>query len=106
MQYHTPIVYASSSREPYRTCPMGNLQSIKNMVVDVCIYLTTHLLVFVIMDLSNGHTRQVKRIAIIGAGATGLVQLKNLLDVLSRPEVEYELEVVVFESKSEVGGVW
>lgn len=50
--------------------------------------------------------KSTKRIAIIGAGATGMVQLKNLLDIFSRPEVEYELEVVVFESKPEVGGVW
>lgn len=50
--------------------------------------------------------RPTKRIAIVGAGATGMVQLKNLLDVFGRPEVEYDLEVVVFESKSEVGGVW
>ena len=50
--------------------------------------------------------KPTKKIAIIGAGATGMVQLKNLVEVFSRPEVEYGLEVVVFESKSEVGGVW
>jgi cation diffusion facilitator CzcD-associated flavoprotein CzcO len=50
--------------------------------------------------------KPVKRIAIIGAGATGLVQLKNLLDVFSRPGVGHDLDVVVFEIKSEVGGVW
>lgn len=51
-------------------------------------------------------TRPTKRIAIIGAGSSGMVQLKNLLEVFRRPEVKYELDVVVFESKPEVGGVW
>ena len=85
---------------------MGNLQSIKIMVIDILLVSLTHLVVSVNMEPSNGHRRPLKRIAIIGAGATGMVQLKNLLDVFSRPEVEYELEVVVFESKSQVGGVW
>lgn len=51
-------------------------------------------------------TRQTKRIAVIGAGATGLVQLKNLLDVARRPEVGYQLLVTVYEGKPGVGGVW
>jgi protoporphyrinogen oxidase len=46
------------------------------------------------------------RLAIIGAGSAGLTQLKNALEVFARPEVKTELEVVVFESKTEVGGVW
>lgn len=51
-------------------------------------------------------SKQKKRISIIGAGASGLVQLKNLLDVFARPDVQDELEVVVFEAKEDVGGVW
>jgi hypothetical protein len=47
-----------------------------------------------------------RRIAIIGAGSSGLAQLKQLLDAFSRPGVESRLEVVVFESRSEIGGVW
>lgn len=55
-------------------------------------------------------TRQTKttRVGIIGAGASGLAQLKQLLEAFSRPEVKArtELEVIVIEKQSEVGGVW
>ncbi len=50
------------------------------------------------------------RVAIIGAGASGLVQLKQLLDAFNREDVRRQgknkLEVVCFEKSTEVGGVW
>ena len=49
---------------------------------------------------------EVTRIAIVGAGSSGLAQLKQLLDAFSRPEVTDRLEVVVYESRGEIGGVW
>jgi cation diffusion facilitator CzcD-associated flavoprotein CzcO len=51
-------------------------------------------------------TKPIKKIAIIGAGPTGLAQLKNLLEVSKSPKAKYELQVKVFESKPDVGGVW
>jgi cation diffusion facilitator CzcD-associated flavoprotein CzcO len=53
-------------------------------------------------------TRHTTRVAIIGAGATGLAQLKQLIEAFSRVSVRARthLEVVVFEGKNEVGGVW
>jgi cation diffusion facilitator CzcD-associated flavoprotein CzcO len=55
-----------------------------------------------------GEDLPVTRVAIIGAGASGLTQLKQLLDAFARPEVRKRtrLEVVVFETKRDVGGVW
>lgn len=46
------------------------------------------------------------RIAIIGAGASGLSALKYALEVFGRDDVNDELEVCVFEKQLEVGGVW
>lgn len=53
-------------------------------------------------------TRQIVRVGIIGAGASGLTQLKQLLEAFGRPEVKNrtDLEVVVFDKQAEVGGVW
>ena len=51
-------------------------------------------------------SKTVTRIAIIGAGSSGLAQLKQLLDAFARPHVSTQLEVVLFESRSEIGGVW
>jgi cation diffusion facilitator CzcD-associated flavoprotein CzcO len=51
-------------------------------------------------------TRPTKRVAIIGSGPTGLAQLKNILDTRKLEHRAYELEVVVYESKPDVGGVW
>jgi len=48
----------------------------------------------------------VQRIAIIGAGSSGLAQLKQLLDAFSRPQGTCRLKITVFESRSEIGGVW
>ena len=51
----------------------------------------------------------IVRVAIIGAGASGLVQLKQLLDAFNRADVKRRgkrLEVVCFEKSREVGGVW
>lgn len=51
-------------------------------------------------------TKPIKKVAIIGAGPTGLAQLKNLLEVSKLPKSKYELQVKVYESKPDVGGVW
>jgi cation diffusion facilitator CzcD-associated flavoprotein CzcO len=51
-------------------------------------------------------TKPIKKVAIIGAGPTGLAQLKNLLEVSKSPKAKYELQVKIFESKPDVGGVW
>jgi cation diffusion facilitator CzcD-associated flavoprotein CzcO len=51
-------------------------------------------------------TKPIKKVAIIGAGPTGLAQLKNLLEVSKSPKAKYELQVRIFESKPDVGGVW
>ena len=45
-------------------------------------------------------------VAIIGAGASGLAQLKQLIDAFSRPNVKSRLKVTVFEKRDQVGGVW
>ncbi|ORX36263.1 hypothetical protein BD324DRAFT_628099 [Kockovaella imperatae] len=45
------------------------------------------------------------RVAVIGAGASGLAQLKQLLDAFARPNTP-QLDVVVYESQREVGGTW
>lgn len=50
--------------------------------------------------------KSITRIAIIGAGATGLTQLKQLLDAFGREEVQSELEVTLFEARDQVGGTW
>ncbi|ORY27654.1 hypothetical protein BCR39DRAFT_537734 [Naematelia encephala] len=46
------------------------------------------------------------RVAIIGGGASGLVQLKQLLDTFARRDVTRKLEVILYESRSEIGGTW
>jgi cation diffusion facilitator CzcD-associated flavoprotein CzcO len=51
-------------------------------------------------------TKPIRKVAIIGAGPTGLAQLKNLLEVSKLPNAKYELQVKMFESKPDVGGVW
>jgi cation diffusion facilitator CzcD-associated flavoprotein CzcO len=50
----------------------------------------------------------VTRVAIIGAGSSGLATLKQVVDAFARPEVKQRtsLDVVVYEAKSDVGGVW
>jgi cation diffusion facilitator CzcD-associated flavoprotein CzcO len=51
-------------------------------------------------------TKPIKKVAIIGAGPTGLAQLKNLLEVSKSSKAKCELQVKIFESKPDVGGVW
>jgi cation diffusion facilitator CzcD-associated flavoprotein CzcO len=46
------------------------------------------------------------RIAVIGAGSAGLAQIKQILDAFSRPGVEKQLELVAFETRDDVGGLW
>lgn len=47
----------------------------------------------------------VPRIAIIGAGAAGLAQAKQVLDAFRTSE-GLEVDLVVFEARRDVGGVW
>lgn len=51
----------------------------------------------------------VVRVAVIGAGASGLSQIKQLRDAFNREDVKASgktLEVVCYEKGREVGGVW
>ncbi|KAJ9105026.1 hypothetical protein QFC19_003657 [Naganishia cerealis] len=50
-------------------------------------------------------TPSTKRVAVIGAGAAGLVQAKQVLDAF-RSSAGQGVELVVFESRKDVGGVW
>ncbi|RXK41849.1 hypothetical protein M231_00848 [Tremella mesenterica] len=58
--------------------------------------------------MPQGGFKNKKRIAVIGLGAAGLCSLKQIKDAFSRSEVveREEVEVVGFESNSDVGGVW
>ncbi|WWD16875.1 hypothetical protein CI109_101307 [Kwoniella shandongensis] len=56
-------------------------------------------------DLPSSST-DTTRIAIVGAGSSGLAQLEQLLEVWARDEVKTKLEVVVYEAREDVGGVW
>lgn len=51
-------------------------------------------------------TQTFVRIAVIGAGSAGLAQIKQCLDAFRRPEVKHRLELVAFEPRSDVGGLW
>lgn len=53
-------------------------------------------------------TASRKRIAIIGAGAAGLAQAKQVLDAFrtSSSGLQDGVDLVVFESRNDVGGVW
>jgi malic enzyme len=48
------------------------------------------------------------RIGVIGVGSAGLAALKQAVDAFSRPEVvkRVKLELVGFETRAEVGGLW
>ncbi|WVQ74674.1 hypothetical protein IAR50_004278 [Cryptococcus sp. DSM 104548] len=50
--------------------------------------------------------KPVTRVAVIGAGAAGLAQLQQLQEAWQRDNVHSKLEVVAFETKEDVGGVW
>ena len=49
-------------------------------------------------------TKATTRVAVIGAGATGLTQLKQLVDAYKRPNVTSQLQVVMYESRNAIGG--
>ncbi|KAG7548997.1 hypothetical protein FFLO_03110 [Filobasidium floriforme] len=51
-------------------------------------------------------TRPVKRIAVIGAGAAGIAQAKEILEAFQHGKSEFRVDLVVFESRSKIGGVW
>ncbi|KAJ9112081.1 hypothetical protein QFC22_006380 [Naganishia vaughanmartiniae] len=55
--------------------------------------------------MTNPTTPMRKRIAVIGAGAAGLAQAKQVLDAF-RTHDGVAVELVVFESRTDVGGVW
>ena len=46
-----------------------------------------------------------KRIAIVGAGTGGIVMLKTLLDDLPK-DITRTWEIVLFEQRDDVGGIW
>ncbi|ODN83922.1 hypothetical protein L198_07619 [Cryptococcus wingfieldii CBS 7118] len=50
--------------------------------------------------------KPVTRVAVIGAGAAGLAQLQQLQEAWERGNVQSKLELVAFETKEDVGGVW
>lgn len=50
-------------------------------------------------------TMPLPRIAVIGAGAAGLAQAKQVLDAFRIPQGP-GVELVVFEARRDVGGVW
>ena len=58
------------------------------------------------MTISTPSTRPTKRIAVIGAGAAGLAQAKEILQAFQSGESGYGVELVVYESRSQIGGVW
>ncbi|GHJ89020.1 hypothetical protein NliqN6_5422 [Naganishia liquefaciens] len=47
-----------------------------------------------------------KRIAVIGAGAAGLAQAKQILDAFTSPAGLLQVELVIYEARNDVGGVW
>ena len=51
---------------------------------------------------------QTVRIGVIGVGSAGLAALKQAVDAFNRPEVvkRVKLDLVGFETRSEVGGLW
>ena len=46
-----------------------------------------------------------KRIAIVGGGTGGIVMLKTLVDDLPR-DITRTWEIVLFEQRDNVGGIW
>ena len=46
-----------------------------------------------------------KRIAIVGGGTSGIVMLKTLIDDLPK-DVTRTWEIVLFEQRDDVGGIW
>jgi cation diffusion facilitator CzcD-associated flavoprotein CzcO len=52
--------------------------------------------------------KRVVRVAVIGIGSAGLAQLKQLKEAYARPAIadDVELELVGFESRADVGGIW
>lgn len=65
------------------------------------------LLQFISMTM-EADPRPVVRVAVIGLGAAGVAQVAQLLGAFARPEVSQRvrLEVVGFEARDTVGGVW
>lgn len=54
--------------------------------------------------LSSSSKRPAKSIAIVGAGSGGLAILKTIFDL--PPDVRRDWEVVLYEQRRDVGGVW
>jgi cation diffusion facilitator CzcD-associated flavoprotein CzcO len=51
-------------------------------------------------------TRPVKRIAVVGGGAAGVAQAKEILAAFRPGVSDYKVELVVYESRNDIGGVW
>ena len=50
-------------------------------------------------------TEQVKRVAIIGAGTSGLAALKTFVHDIPKPDGQ-RWEIEVFEQRNGLGGIW
>lgn len=59
-----------------------------------------------VLGFKQPDNRPVKRIAIIGAGSSGIAQAKQVLDAFAYGKSEYKADIVVFEAKEKIGGVW
>ena len=46
-----------------------------------------------------------KRVAIVGGGTSGIVMLKTLIDDLPK-DVTRTWEIVLFEQRDDIGGIW
>lgn len=71
--------------------------------------LVLHLLQFQLPphlpDVSSTAHVPGKRIAIVGGGTGGIVMLKTLVDDLPN-DVTRTWEIVLFEQRDDVGGIW
>ena len=56
-------------------------------------------------DVSPATDVPDKRIAIVGGGTSGIVMLKTLVEDLPK-DVTRTWEIVLFEQRNEVGGIW
>ncbi|KAL1407807.1 monooxygenase [Vanrija albida] len=58
--------------------------------------------------MADADTRALTRIAVIGAGASGLAQIAQLKEIYGRDAVaaETRVEIVGFEARDGVGGIW
>jgi cation diffusion facilitator CzcD-associated flavoprotein CzcO len=51
-------------------------------------------------------SRPIKRIAVIGGGAAGVAQAKEILDAFRPGMSDYQVSLTVYEARDDLGGVW